>query len=69
MTQQERISETIAQMNRDREQEAASRTRSAIQTIACILGEQRRLAAELVKAREALAAITYEPVSAAEIIG
>ena len=69
MNQQERISETIAEMNRDREREAATKTRKAIENITSINAQIRALQASLVKAREELASITYEPVNAADIVG
>lgn len=69
MNQQERITQEIERINMEREANAAQATRASISRILSINTQIRALQVELKMEKEALAAVTYEPVSAAEIIG
>lgn len=68
MTQAERISQAIEQMNSEREQQAASATKSLITQIMSYNAQIKSLTASREKAKSDLAAITFEPVNAAEIV-
>lgn len=80
MTNAEMISSTIADMNREREAAASSQVRALIQMLShnqsVIRQEEEKLAKlkldiaeKNTKLREQLAAVSWEPVNAADILG